>query len=117
MSDVINPSAYGVLATGFTRMRMPEIRLAIINSLQANTGVTFETRPDSITGQFIDTFAEREATMWELAEAVYHAMYPISATGVNLDHSVSFAGVRRLFAERSAVWCVCYGVEDTVIPA
>ena len=117
MSDVLNPSAYGVLATGFTRMRMPEIRLAIINSLQTNTGVTFETRPDSITGQFIDTFAEREATVWELCEAVYHAMYPISATGVNLDHAVSFAGVRRLFAEQSSAWCVLYGAEGTTVPA
>jgi uncharacterized phage protein gp47/JayE len=116
MSDTIAP-AYGVLPTGFSRMRLPEIRQEIINTLQERTGLTFETRPDSITGQFINVFAEREATLWELAEAVYHAMYPISATGVNLDHSVSFAGVRRLFAERSNVWCACYGTEATIIPA
>jgi uncharacterized phage protein gp47/JayE len=117
VSDLINPSAYGVLPTGFTRMRLPEIRQSIIDNLQLNTGLIFETRPDSITGQFIDTFAEREATLWELAEAVYHAMYPISATGVNLDHAVSFAGVRRLFAQTSSVWCACYGIEGTIIPA
>lgn len=117
MSDLINPSLYGVLPTGFTRMRLPEIRQAIIDNLQTNTGLIFETRTDSITGQFIDTFAEREATLWELAEAVYHAMYPISATGVNLDHAVSFAGVRRLFAQTSTAWCACYGVEGTIIPA
>jgi len=116
VSDLLDPSAYGVLPTGFTRMRLPEIRQQIINSLQSATGLIFETRPDSITGQFIDTFAEREATIWELAEAVYHAMYPISATGVNLDHSVSFAGVRRLFAEQSNVWCVIYGAEGTTVP-
>jgi uncharacterized phage protein gp47/JayE len=109
--------AYGVLPSGFSRMRLPEIRQAIIDSLQQTTGLTFETRPDSITGQFINVFAEREATLWELAESVYHAMYPISATGVNLDHSVSFAGVRRLFAQRSTVWCACYGVEGTIIAA
>jgi uncharacterized phage protein gp47/JayE len=96
---------------------MPEIRQQIIDTLQSSTGLTFDTRPDSITGQFIDTFAEREATLWELAEAVYHAMYPISATGINLDHSVSFAGVRRLFAQHSTVWCACYGTEGTIIPA
>ena len=117
MSDVVNTTTYGVLPTGFTRMRMPEIRQSIIDTLQFTTGVTFETRPDSITGQFIDTFAEREATMWELAEAVYHAMYPISATGVNLDHAVSFSGVRRLFAQASSAWCVCYGSEGITIPA
>lgn len=117
MSDLINPNVYGVLPSGFSRMRLPEIRQSIINSLNSTIGVTFETRPDSISGQFIDTFAEREATLWELAESVYHAMYPISASGVNLDHAVSFAGVRRLFAERSYVWVILYGQEQTIIPA
>ena len=117
MSGSLNPLDYGVLPSGFSRMRMPEIRQSIIDSLTQSLGITLETRPDSITGQFIDVFAEREATMWELAEAVYFAMYPISATGINLDHSVSFAGVVRLFAEKSTAWCACYGVEGTIIPA
>lgn len=117
MSGSLNPLDYGVLPSGFSRMRMPEIRQSIIDALTQSLGITLETRPDSITGQFIDVFAEREATLWELAEAVYFAMYPISATGINLDHSVSFAGVTRLFAERSTVWCACYGVETTIIPA
>jgi uncharacterized phage protein gp47/JayE len=108
---------YGMLPSGFVRMRYPEILQAIITDLQARTGLTFETRPDSITGQFIATFAEREAAMWELAEAVYHAMYPISASSINLDHSVSFSGVKRLFAIKSVVWCGCYGQEGTVISA
>jgi len=117
MSGTVTTPQYGVLPSGFSRMRLPEIRQSIIDTLQSTTGLAFETRPDSITGQFISVFAEREATLWELAESVYHAMYPISATGVNLDHSVSFAGVRRLFAQRSTVWCACYGTEGTIIPA
>lgn len=117
MSDTINPIDYGVLPSGFSRMRLPEIRQSIIDSLQAKTQLIFETRPDSITGQFIDVFAEREAAVWELAQAVYHAMYPISAYGVNLDHSVAFAGVVRLFALQSLVWVNLYGVQGTVVPA
>lgn len=117
MSDLVNTNNYGVLATGFSRMRLPEIRQDIINSLQVTTGLTFETRTDSITGQFIDVFAEREATLWELAEAVYHAMYPVSAFGVNLDHAVSFAGVRRLFPQNSYTWAILYGQETTVVAA
>src|SRR5207342_3385017 len=87
------------------------------DDLQSRTKLTFETRPDSITGQFIDVFAEREATVWELAEAVYHAMYPVSAFGVNLDHSVSFAGVTRLFALQSLVWVNMYGTQGIIISA
>jgi uncharacterized phage protein gp47/JayE len=96
-------------------MRLPEIRQSILAALNSTIGINFESRTDSITGQFIDTFAEREAALWELVEAVYHAMYPISATGINLDHAVSFAGVRRLFAQQSSAWAACYGVEGTVI--
>jgi uncharacterized phage protein gp47/JayE len=117
MSDLVNPSDYGVLVTGFSRMRLPEIRQTIIADLNSRIGVIFETRPDSITGQFIDTFAEREATLWELAEAVYHSMYPISAVGVSLDHAVSYAGVRREFAQSSYGWITCFGQEGTIIPA
>jgi uncharacterized phage protein gp47/JayE len=119
LSDVtvepIVTGGYGITATGFRRMRLPEIREEIINTLQAKTGLVFETRPDSITGEFIDTFAEREATMWELAESVYFAMYPISAFGTNLDHAVSFSGVTRLFARKSTVLAICYGAEGTII--
>jgi uncharacterized phage protein gp47/JayE len=110
-------AGYGITQTGFARMRLPEIRSMIIDDLQARTGLLFDTRTDSISGQFIDTFAEREAALWELAEAVYHAMFPISAFGSNLDHAVSFAGVRRLFESRSKVFAVLYGVEGTVVTA
>lgn len=118
VSEVLETVApqYGVLETGFSRMRLPEIRRTIIDDLQRRTGLVFETRPDSITGQFIDTFAEREAILWELAESVYHAMYPISSFGINLDHAVSFAGVRRLFERRTSVWAILYGNEGTVVP-
>lgn len=110
-------SGYGITDSGFSRMRFPEIREEIVATLQTKTGLLFETRPDSITGEFIDTFAEREAALWELSEAVYHAMYPCSAFGTNLDHAVSFAGVVRLFARQSTVLCTLYGVEGTAIPA
>lgn len=116
MSDLVSQE-YGLLPSGFNRMRLPEIRQQIVNELNTRMGFAFETRTDSITGQFISIFAEREATLWELAEAVYHAMYPISAFGTNLDHSVSFAGVRRLFAMRSNAWVVCYGEEGTRLQA
>lgn len=115
MSDLVNPSNYGVLPSGFSRMRFPEIRQAIIESLKAKTGLDFETRTDSVTGEFIDVFAERETVMWELCEAVYHAMYPISAFGVNLDHAVSFTGVRRLFAMHSNSGVALYGIEGTIV--
>src|SRR4051812_11900213 len=88
---------FGVLATGFVKMRLDQIRAAIVADLTFRLGgVVVETRPDSIMGQLIDTFAEREATLWEMAGGVYAAMYPPTASGVNLDNAVAFAGVLRL---------------------
>lgn len=114
--------AYGVTPDGFVRPRLPEIRQEIVADLRARMQAagfagTVETRPDSITGLLIDTFAEREAALWEQAEGVYYAMYPGSATGVSLDRSVSFTGVSRYTAERSRAYVVLYGAPGTTVPA
>ncbi|HEX3163111.1 MAG TPA: baseplate J/gp47 family protein [Pseudolabrys sp.] len=113
---------FGVTPYGYVRMRLPEIRQAIVDDLTArlhNVGITgpIETRPDSVTGLLIDTFADREAALWEQSEAVYLSMYPGSASGISLDYAVSFTGVTRLPAEPSRAYVVAYGAEGTVLPA
>lgn len=114
--------AYGVTPDGFVRPRLPEIRQEIVADLRARMqsagfNGAVETRPDSITGLLIDTFAEREATLWEQAEGVYYAMYPGSATGVSLDRSVSFTGVSRYRDEPSRAYVVLYGTPGATVPA
>lgn len=114
--------ANGVTPEGFVRPRLPEIRVEISEDLLARiraTGYsgTIETRPDSLFGLLIDTFAERETALWEQMEAVYFAMYPSSASGAQLDRAVSFTGVARLNAQPSSVYVMLYGVEGTVVPA
>ncbi len=111
---------YGVTPEGFVRPRLPEIRMEIIEDLRRNLRTRglpddIETRPDSVTGVLIDTFAEREAALWEMGEGVYYAMYPGSASGASLDRAVSFSGVKRLKAERSRVYVVAYGRQGTLI--
>lgn len=114
--------AYGVTPEGFVRPRLPEIRLEIIADLVARlqaVGYTepIETRPDSLFGLTIDTFAERETAVWEQAESVYFSMYPSSASGAQLDRAVSFTGVSRLPAVPSSVRLMLYGADGTVLPA
>jgi len=113
---------YGVTPQGFVRPRLPELRAEIIEAMRANLRAKglpddIETRPDSVMGVIIDTFADREAAIWEMGEGVYYAMYPGSAIGAALDRAVSFAGVRRLAAERSRAVVVLYGLAGTVVPA
>ena len=112
---------FGVTPAGFIRKRLadirPEIIAALRNNLQA-AGLSgeIETRPDSVMGILIDTFAEREAALWELSEGIYGATYPSSASGINLDHAVSFTGVTRRGAERARCYALCYGEQGTTIP-
>lgn len=113
--------AYGVTPEGFIKMRLPEIREAIIADLrnrliEKGLSPDIETRPDSVMGLMIDTFAEREAALWEMGEGVYYAMYPGSASGVALDRAVSFTGVTRLLPEPSLDYVVLYGVKGTTVP-
>lgn len=114
--------ANGVTPTGFVRPRLPEIRAEIVASLTSRLQAAgysdpIETRPDSLIGLLIDTFAERETAVWEQAEAVYYAMYPSSAVDAQLDRAISFTGVTRLNASNSSVYLILYGTEGTVVPA
>ena len=111
----------GVTPYGFVKMRLPEIRQAIAADLKnrlvaAGLDGNIETRPDSVLGILIDTFAEREAALWENAEAVYNAMYPQTAAGVSLDRAVSLAGVSRLAAQKAYTRLIFWGAKGTVVP-
>lgn len=111
----------GVTPYGFVKMRLPEIRQAIAADLKnrlmaAGLDGNIETRPDSVLGMLIDTFAEREAALWENAEAVYNAMYPQTAVGVSLDRAVSLAGVARLGAQKAYTRLIFWGAKGTVVP-
>jgi uncharacterized phage protein gp47/JayE len=107
--------SYGLGAGGFVRMRLPEIRRAIFDDLRTRTGQTFDETPDSLTGQFVSIFAEREAAIWELAEAVYLSAFPATAQGVALDYAVSYAGVIRIQPSFSAARLLFYGDQGTVV--
>lgn len=114
--------ANGVTPEGFVRPRLPEIRQEIAADLVTRLRAIgyqgeIETRPDSLFGLLIDTFSERETALWEQTEAVYFAMYPSSASGVQLDRAVSFTGVSRLSAEPSQVQVMLYGDEGTIVIA
>lgn len=113
--------ANGVTPDGFVRPRLPEIRTAIIDDLRAKLSAQglpsdIETRPDSVFGVLIGTFAEREAALWEEAEGVYYSKYPGSAIGAQLDNAASFTGVVRRAAEKSQCYVVCYGAPGTTVP-
>ena len=97
-------------------MRLPEITRAIFDDLRARTGVAFDETPNSLMGQFVPIFAEREAFVWELAEAAYYSSFPATATGVSMDLAVSYSGVTRLQPSPTTARVVLFGEPGTVVP-
>ena len=113
---------YGVLPQGFVRQRLPEIRQEITETLiemltKAGIDGVIDTRPDSITGLLIDTFAEREADIQEAIEEAYLSKYPNTASGASLDQSVAYTGVLRLGELSSSVYAVAYGAIGSIVPS
>lgn len=108
---------YGLTPGGLVRMRLPEIRRAIFDDLRSRTGLTFDETPDSVTGQFVAIFAEREAALWELVEATHLSAYPATASGNALDLAVGYSGVTRIQASPSTVRATFSGDQGTLVEA
>ncbi|MFZ7141546.1 baseplate J/gp47 family protein [Avibacterium avium] len=108
---------YGLTRSGFVRKRMPEQLQEFYDQARKAFGSEIDLTPETVLGMILNIESERFATLWELVEGVYGAMYPMSATGANLDRAVSFTGVKRLQAERSTVPVIFFGQADVPIPA
>lgn len=106
---------YGVTDAGFIKKRLPEIQTDIQTALQSGLMVKVKNIPQAVFGELIDTFSERETAIWEECEAVYNAMYPLTATGASLDLAVSFSGVKRLLDASTIVDAICLGAEGTLL--
>ncbi|MBF1221550.1 MAG: baseplate J/gp47 family protein [Haemophilus influenzae] len=113
---MIEQQYYGVTNQGFNRKRLPEQLQEIYQALRGGFGDNIALTPDSVLGILAHIEAERLSAMWEEVEDVYGQMYPMSASGSNLDRAVSFMGVTRLQAEPSAVDVVFYGSEGVTVP-
>lgn len=110
--------AYGLSTTGFRRKRQADILDEMKTTARATFGANINLQPTSILMQLLGIFSEREALIWELAEAVYNSQYPDTAEGVQLDNIASISGVVRLPAQPSRINNVhMKGDVGTVIPA
>ena len=107
---------FGLTTQGFNRKRLPDIREELRESFRDAFG-SINVAPESAFGQIIGTLAEREDTLWQLAEAVYLAQYPDSAAGRSLDGVASLTGISRLPATRTRVTGVLIGDTGTNVPA
>lgn len=106
---------YGVTDAGFIKKRLPEIQQQIQKVLQTGFGKKIKNIPESVFGELIGVFSDREAAVWEECEALYNSQYPTTATGASLDLAVSYSGVTRLQQANTIVDEICYGTDGTVL--
>lgn len=110
--------AYGLTNTGFKRKRQADILDEMKVTARATFGANINLQPTSILMQLLGIYSEREALIWELAEAVYNSQYPDTAEGIQLDNIASISGVTRLPSQPSRINDVhLKGDVGTTIPA
>ena len=102
-------SDYGVTNQGFVLKRMDTILEEIHSDLTEGFGVDTRLSGTSFLDTLVTTFAGQIADLWETAQDSYYAKYPATATGVNLDHSVQYGGIRRMPNKRTCYPLHCTG--------
>jgi hypothetical protein len=105
---------FGLTPDGFNKKRLPDEKTDQENALIGAFG-DINLQPQSVFGQLVGVYAKAFADLWEVIEDVYYSQYPNTAEGVNLDFLVALNGITRLPALRTRVFCVCEGVEGTLI--
>lgn len=107
---------YGLTREGFKRKRLPEIIKSLNDRVSDKLGIQIHTGSNSVFGQIHGVYAYELADLWELAEDVYHAMYPSTAIGVSLSNAAGLAGIVPITAEYTTLNVTCYGNPGTAIP-
>lgn len=109
----------GVTLTGFEVKRFPEIVTDLQTQAQTvfqdlvPVGDSVDTSDSSTIGRFIALYTPQFSDLWELAQQVYAAFDPNSATGIALDNLVALNGTVRFVSSPTTVDVVAWGDDGT----
>ena len=112
---------YGLTDKGFVLPRLSDIleqqrqeAREIFGDLVA-PGDQVDVSDSSLLGRLIALDSIGDADLWEVAQMVYSAFDPNSATGIALDNIVQYGGIARLGASYSTAIGLFYGNNGTLI--
>lgn len=109
--------SFGLTAQGLKIKRLNDILTEKRIRYKAKFGENFDVSDESPAGQIIAIEAEREASLWELAQGVYNSKYRATAEGASLDNVLALTGSSRRNASYSTLDSgVAYGTDGTIIP-
>lgn len=106
---------YGLTDNGFVIKRLDTILNEIHEELSDGFGIDTRISKPSFLDVLMTTFAGQIANLWEVAQDSYYAKYPSSATGVHLDNSIQYGGIRREMAARTIYPLHCTGIDGTKV--
>lgn len=108
---------WGLTSTGFTRKTLADCLTELEEQYRTIFGADADLTGNTPEGELLGIHAEREAELWELAEAVYLSAFPASASGVPLAQAVTLTGHEKLDSQYSTVTATLTGTGATVVPA
>lgn len=106
----------GITPEGFEILTFDEIKAELEESFRSAFGEQIDLTADSPTGQLIGIEGLREANIWEVLQASYDAMYPSSATGIQLTNIAKLGGVNRKAATATKMTLLVNADLGTSIP-
>lgn len=109
--------SYGILPSGFALKPLDVIKTEIEADLRAQFGADVNLVAESSLGQFVGIFAEREAELWQLFEALYAATTSDGASDTELDNVSAITGTTREAPKLTHVIVRCSGTNGTSLPA
>jgi len=119
-------TTFGLTANGFVVKQQQDIISEIQQALQSAFGSNINTLDESVFGQLMNIFSEREALIWQLIEAVYNSQYPTGAEGTSVDNILALNNLTRLAATATKTaptstagkpGLILLGTPGTLIPA
>ena len=113
---------YGVTSTGFVPKSMQQILSELTVTFQQTFGSNVNLTAQEPIGQIMNIYAEREALIWQLGEAIYASQYPAGAEGTSMDNVLALSNLKRLpktatITSPDSNGLVFYGTTGTVISA
>jgi hypothetical protein len=109
-------TTYGLTALGFVPKPLTVVRAEIESVLTTLIG-PLVLGDKSWLGQIVGVFAERESSVWDIAQVLYAAFDPDSATGAALDAVCALTGTLRPAAAPTTVLMTLTGTPTTLVPA
>lgn len=107
----------GLTETGFSVKTIDEILDEISTSLKDNIDPNLDTDPESVLGQLVGIFAERERILWLLLRDIWSAFTPGGSSGFSLTQLALLTGTKRLDATFSTVTATVNLNAGTTLPA